>query len=82
MSADLDFFQPGVTYVSSEFPQYGWKFRCDTVTSHPEDGQRTALGWRFFKGEWNPYAYYADDWDLRELVTEAENEITAPEATS
>lgn len=56
-----DFYQPGHTYTD---PGVGWKFRCDTVTTHPENGERTALGWRFFNGEWEPYGYHEDDWDI------------------
>jgi hypothetical protein len=59
-----DFYRPGHIYTNAEFPQYGWKFRCDTVTTHPEDGERTALGWRFFNGKWDAYAYGEDDWDI------------------
>ncbi|MFD3917188.1 hypothetical protein ACFWR1_37510, partial [Streptomyces sp. NPDC058603] len=60
-----DFYQPGRTYSDSE---YGWKFRCDTVVTHPEDGERTALGWRFFDGRWEPYAYGEDDWEVGQAV--------------
>lgn len=63
-----DFFQPGHTYTNAEFPEYGWKFRVDVVTTHPENAERTALGWRFFKGEWEPYAYHEDDWDVHQYV--------------
>lgn len=56
-----DFYQPGYTYSDTD-PE--WRFRCDTVTTHPEDGERTALGWRFFRGEWDAIAYGEDDWDL------------------
>lgn len=63
-----DFFQPGHTYIDSESPQRGWKFRCDTVTTHPENSERTALGWRFFNGKWEPYAYHEDDWDVAQHV--------------
>jgi hypothetical protein len=59
------FFQAGHTYGDAE---YDWKFRCDTVTTHPENGERTALGWRFFNGEWEPYAYHEDDWEIHQLV--------------
>lgn len=62
--ATPDFFQPGHTYAQSEFPQYDWRFRCDTVTAHPEDGERTALGWRFWRGNWEAYAYGEDDWEV------------------
>ncbi|GHH29953.1 hypothetical protein [Streptomyces rubradiris] len=58
------FFQPGHTYAQSEFPQHDWRFRCDTVTTHPEDGERTALGWRFWRGNWEAYAYAEDDWEV------------------
>ena len=66
--ADVDFFQPGQTYTDVEHPQYDWRFRCDTVTTHPEDGERTALGWRYFKGVWEPYAYGEDDWDVQQFM--------------
>ncbi|MFE7626054.1 hypothetical protein [Streptomyces sp. NPDC057509] len=56
-----DFYQPGYTYSDTD-PE--WRFRCDSVTTHPEDGERTALGWRFFRGEWDAIAYGEDDWDL------------------
>jgi hypothetical protein len=60
-----DFFEPGHTYADDE---HGWKFRVDTVTTHPEDGERTALGWRFWKGVWDAYAYGEDDWEIHQLV--------------
>lgn len=63
-----NFFQSGHTYTDSEFPQHGWKFRVDTITTNPEDGERIALGWRFFNGEWEPYAYAEDDWDAHQVV--------------
>lgn len=63
-----DFFQPGHTYSDANFPEYGWKFRCDSITQHPGDGERTALGWRLFKGEWDPYAYGEGDWDVHQFV--------------
>ncbi|MFJ4624293.1 hypothetical protein [Streptomyces sp. NPDC088812] len=68
-----DFFQPGRTYASGDDD---WRFRCDAVTTHPDDGERTALGWRHFRGEWEEYAYYEDDWDAHQFhghidVTEA-----------
>ncbi len=58
-----DFFEPGHTYVDTEHGT-DWKFRVDTVTTHPEDGERTALGWRHFRGQWEPYAYGEDDYDI------------------
>ncbi|MGW3135956.1 hypothetical protein [Streptomyces sp. NPDC001139] len=59
------FFQVGHTYVDDE---YDWKFRVDAITTHPEDGERTALGWRFFKGQWEEMAYGEDDWEIHQLV--------------
>ncbi|CAM5592183.1 hypothetical protein [Streptomyces purpurascens] len=59
------FFQPSHTYADDE---YGWKFRVDSITTHPEDGERTALGWRFWKGVWEPCAYGEDDWEIHQLV--------------
>lgn len=67
-----DFFQPGFTYSDTD-PE--WRFRCDTVTTHPEDGERTALGWRFFRGEWDAIAYGEDDWDLLKFDGRAETGI-------
>lgn len=62
-----DFFEPGHTYAEAD-GSTDWKFRCDTVTTHPEDNQRTALGWRFFNGEWDAIAYGEDDWDIHQHV--------------
>lgn len=62
-----DFFEPGHTYTDTS-SKYDWQFRCDTVTTHPEDGERTALGWRFFRGQWTEYAYGEDDWDIHRYV--------------
>lgn len=58
-----DFYQPGHTYAA----QQGWKFRVDTITTHPEDGERTALGWRFWNDTWEPYAYGEGDWEIQQL---------------
>lgn len=74
---DSDFFQPGYTYTDVD-PQYDWKFRCDLVTTHPEDGERTALGWRFFNGVWNECAYGEDDWDVQQFVGAKVASKTAP----
>ncbi|MEU8839941.1 hypothetical protein AB0D97_12540 [Streptomyces roseus] len=60
MSDPQDFCQPGHIYRDG----VRWAFRCDMITTHPEDGERTALGWRLFKGEWTPYAYSEDDWGI------------------
>ncbi|MDJ1132441.1 hypothetical protein [Streptomyces iconiensis] len=62
-----DFFQPGHTYAEDDGIT-DWRFRCDSVTTHPEDGERTALGWRHFRGEWEPYAYGVDDWEIHQYV--------------
>lgn len=59
------FYEVGVTYGDPDFP---WKFRCDVVTTNPRSGERTALGWRFHRGEWEPYAYDEGDWDLHGFV--------------
>jgi hypothetical protein len=56
-----DFYRPGHVYLGN----YGWKFRCDTITIDPKEGVRVALGWRHWGGEWEPYAYYEDDWDIQ-----------------
>lgn len=73
--AQPDFFEPGHTYSHVD-DGTDWRFRCDTVTTHPEDGGRTALGWKFFKGVWSECAYGVDDWEIHLLagisdVTEA-----------
>lgn len=66
-----DFFQPGRTYTHVD-DGTDWEFRVDTVTTHPEDGERTALGWRYFEGKWEPYAYGEDDYDIHLCVGLAE----------
>ncbi|MFI2426560.1 hypothetical protein ACH5A7_21100 [Streptomyces sp. NPDC018955] len=63
-----DFFQPGHTYTHVD-DGTDWKFRVDTVTTHPEDGERTALGWRHFRGTWEPYAYGEDDYEIHLYVS-------------
>lgn len=62
-----DFFEPGHTYTETSNIT-DWQFRCDSITTHPEDGERTALGWRHFRGEWEPYAYGEDDWEIHRLA--------------
>ncbi|MEU3899765.1 hypothetical protein [Streptomyces sp. NPDC045251] len=53
-----DFFQPGHTYRHS-----AWSFRCDAVTTHPDTGERTALGWfRFRQQRWRPFTAGAGHW--------------------
>lgn len=62
-AAAPDFYEVGHTYVNV-VADTDWKFRVDTITAHPENGERTALGWRHFRGDWEPYAYHEDDWDV------------------
>lgn len=69
------FFQPRRTYTEPG-DTTDWKFRCDSITAHPEDGERTALGWRHFRGEWEPYAYGEDDWEIHQIA----DHIAATEA--
>lgn len=71
-TATPDFFEAGRTYTNSESPQYGWRFRCDAVTAHPEDGERTAIGWRFFNGQWTERSYGEDDWKDHRFVDATE----------
>jgi hypothetical protein len=66
-----DFYRPGHTYTG----KYGWKFRCDVITTHPEDGERTALGWRFFNGSWEAYAYGEDDWGVHNHPDDAGTDL-------
>ncbi|WP_435279275.1 hypothetical protein [Streptomyces sp. 1222.5] len=58
------FFEPGFTYRDGDF----WAFRCDTVTTRPDTGELTALGWRFFRGEWEACAYRGEDWEGHQAV--------------
>ncbi|MFE4867639.1 hypothetical protein [Streptomyces sp. NPDC056682] len=55
-----NFYESGRTYLGD----YGWQFRVDIITTHPEDGERTALGWRRFNDAWEPYAYGEGDWEI------------------
>lgn len=57
------FFEPGHTYAEAD-GSTDWKFRCDAITTHPETGERTALGWRHFRSEWSEYSYGEDDFDV------------------
>lgn len=64
-TAAPDFYQSGYVYSYPRYADgYDWKFRVDAITAHPEDGERVALGWRYWKGEWEPYAYDEDSWDI------------------
>lgn len=61
-----EFYRPGHLYSYPVYADgYDWKFRVDAVVEHPEDGERTALGWRFWQGQWEPIAYGEDDWDVQ-----------------
>lgn len=69
---DTDFFQPGHTYKHE-----AWTFRCDTVTAHPDTGERTVLGWfRFRNDTWRPLSCGEAEWaegiwaDITEAVRE------------
>ncbi|MFE0699160.1 hypothetical protein [Streptomyces sp. NPDC058872] len=75
---DSNFYRPGYTYTDVD-SKYDWKFRCDLVTTHPEDGERTALGWRHFKGVWEPYEYGEDDWDVQQFVPTKVARKTVPQ---
>ncbi|MDX3759285.1 hypothetical protein [Streptomyces sp. AK02-04a] len=66
-TATPEFFQPGHTY-SDPSADNDWKFRVDTITTHPADGERTALGWRHFRGEWTEQAYGEDDFEIHLLA--------------
>jgi hypothetical protein len=66
-SAAPDFYEPGHTY-SDPSADNDWKFRVDAITTHPEDGERTALGWRHFRGEWAEMAYGEDDFEIHLLA--------------
>ncbi|WP_086780034.1 hypothetical protein [Streptomyces griseus] len=59
-----DFYQPGYTYAAIGTD---WRFRCDAITTHPGTGDRTAIGWRHFDGEWELYAYDEGDWDVAQM---------------
>jgi len=68
-AAAPDFFQVGRTYTEPD-GSTDWAFRCDTITTHPADGERTALGWRHFRGEWSECAYGEDDFQIH-LIADA-----------
>ncbi|MFI5831069.1 hypothetical protein ACIA6C_28110 [Streptomyces sp. NPDC051578] len=54
------FCQPGYTYRDGG----RWAFRCDVITTHPEDGSQVALGWCLLGGEvWEARGYTRDDWE-------------------
>jgi hypothetical protein len=66
-TATPDFFQPGRTYTEPG-DTTDWRFRCDAITTHPETGERTALGWRHFHGQWSEYAYGEDDFEIHQIA--------------
>ncbi|MFD5632412.1 hypothetical protein [Streptomyces sp. NPDC127072] len=66
-AAEPDFFEPGRTYAEPG-DTTDWRFRCDSITTHPDGGERTALGWRHFHGQWEPYAYGEDDFEIHQIA--------------
>ncbi|MET7944228.1 hypothetical protein [Streptomyces sp. NPDC005302] len=53
-----DFFEPGHTYSAGP-----WDFNCAAVTTHPETGERVALGWtRINGGAWTTYSHEGAEW--------------------
>ncbi|MEV5449981.1 hypothetical protein [Streptomyces sp. NPDC052535] len=68
-----DFFQPGHTYRHS-----AWSFRCDALTTHPDTGERVALGWfRFSDQPCRPFTadggHWRDGWrDITEPACDSE----------
>lgn len=58
-----DFYEVGRTYTDPS-ADYDWKFRVDAVTTHPQTGERMALGWRHFRGEWAEMAYGEDSFEI------------------
>jgi hypothetical protein len=65
--ATPDFFQVGHTYTDPD-GSTDWRFLCDAITTHPQDGERTALGWRHFRGQWSECAYGEDDWEIHQIA--------------
>lgn len=53
-----DFFQPGHGYTHRD----GTDFRCVAVTTHPNTGERRALGWIVRNGWHEPGSCDPDDW--------------------
>lgn len=71
MLPNAGFYEVDHTYASSD-PAYDWQFRVDAITTNPDDGELSALGWRHFNGQWEPYAYGADDWEIHQLTGTAD----------
>ncbi|WP_433341632.1 phiSA1p31-related protein [Streptomyces sp. CA-253872] len=59
-----DFFRVGHTYTAKTQDGDAWEFRADVITKSPKDGRRTALGWRHFRGVWEPYEYPEHAWKI------------------
>ena len=66
MDKSPDFYEVGKTYTYSvtKYAHLDWAFRCDAITTHPQDGERTALGWRYWRGSWEAYAYDEGDYEI------------------
>ncbi|MGW5430411.1 hypothetical protein ACWET9_24845 [Streptomyces sp. NPDC004059] len=56
------FFEPGREYHATEHATL--RFRCLTVDTHPDTGERRAFGWRMNErtGLWRPSCLDPDDW--------------------
>lgn len=80
-TATPGFFQVGRTYTEPD-GLTDWKFRCDAITTHPEDGERTALGWRHFRSEWSECAYTEDDWEIHQIADRLATASTVPAPTA
>lgn len=61
---EADFFQRDHTYADGSI----WRFRCDTVTTHPDGGELCALGWVLFNGQWQEASYTVDDWEMGKAI--------------
>ncbi|WP_328846159.1 hypothetical protein [Streptomyces sp. NBC_00258] len=66
-TATPDFFEVGRTYTEPG-DTTDWRFRCDAITTHPGTGERTALGWKHFHGEWTECAYPESDWEIHQIA--------------
>lgn len=66
-TATPEFFQVGRTY-SEPGDTTDWRFRCDAITTHPETGERTALGWKHFRGQWSECSYPESEWEIHQIA--------------
>lgn len=66
-TATPDFFEVGRTYTEPG-DITDWRFRCDAITTHPGTGERTALGWKHFRGEWSECSYDEDEWEIHQIA--------------